>query len=381
MRTGSNLPRFLAVALRSRRLRDWLAITGVAACTLLVLVIASAFRSVTQAVESYAGQANADLWVAMPGTDNMIRGSFASMLPIEYRDSMTTIPGVAAADPVLKAFLTVQKLDSDAAHRATLLSVGYRAPGGLGGPPEFAAGRAPRGRHEIALDRAAAFRLAVHLGDTVGIAGHKVQVVGLTRGTNILATQFFFADIAASSIATDTRGKASFIVLKVQTGLDPAIVAAAVEARFPDLMVMSRRDFVNSNRREVTTGFVPMIALMGGLGMAAAAVLVGLLVNGAVEDRRDDIAILFALGAGLAPVTRGMLRGALRQAALGSVIGVLLAVILAIGLDRWMPIIPLRLTGLDVAIVVGIFVLASGVGATAPILALQNLDPMEAFRS
>ena len=72
----------LARALRGRPLRTFLTIAGIATCTLLVIVIVSAFRSVREAMSNYAGQPGVDLWVAPEGGDNLIRGSFISFIPL-----------------------------------------------------------------------------------------------------------------------------------------------------------------------------------------------------------------------------------------------------------------------------------------------------------
>lgn len=376
---GSTLPRLLAMALRSRRRRDWLAVTGIATCSVLVLVIVSAYRSVTRAMVAYVDQPGADMWVSLPGTDNLIRGSAGGLLSVELGDSLRALPGVAAADPVLKGFMTATTIGSPP-RRASLLSIGYRSPDGLGGPPALVAGRAPVGRREAAIDRAAAHRLGVDLGDTVSVANRNIAIVGITRGTNLLATQFIFADLAASAVSIDTRDKASFIVLRLERGTDPRAVAAAISAKFPDLMAHPRREFLANNASEIAAGFVPLLALMGGLGVAAAAVLVSLLVNGATAERHEDIVVLFALGTDLSDVLRGLLRGTLRQAGLGCGVGVLLALGLGMGLDRWFPEIPLTLTLLDTVGVVAIFAAASVFGAAIPMLGLQSVDPMEAFR-
>jgi ABC-type antimicrobial peptide transport system permease subunit len=370
----------LARAFRSRRRRDWLAIAGIATCTILVLVIVSAFRSVSRAVVAYADQPGADLWVSLPGTDNLIRGTAGGLLSVDYVDSIRAVAGVADADPVLKGFMTVTTTGSGTTTRASLLSIGYRAPDGLGGPPALVAGRAPAGRREAAIDRAAAHRLGVTVGDTIAIANRRITVVGITRGTNLLATQFMFADIAASSLSIDTRDKTSFVVVRVAPESDPAIVADQISDRFPDLIPHSRAEFLANNKAEISSGFVPLLGLMGGLGVVAAAVLVSLLVSGATAERHEDIVVVFALGAGVPAVLGGMLRGTLRQVALGCGGGLLAAFSLAAGLDRWFPEIPLTLTGPDIIAVVAIFAVAGVLGAAVPMFALQSVDPMEAFR-
>ena len=211
----------LARSLRGRPVRTFLAISGIGTSTLLVLILAASFRSVRTAMASYAGQQAVDLWIAPAGSDNLIRGSFASQLELALVDSIRAISGVARADPIIKGFLGIRPTGSrDPNRRLTLLAIGYRAPDGLGGPPGFFEGRAPAGRREITLDRAAAFRMQVGVGDTVVLGNRKVAVSGLTTGTNIIATQFMFAEFTAAAARVGVREKASLILVQFAPGAD-----------------------------------------------------------------------------------------------------------------------------------------------------------------
>ena len=178
--------RLLTKSLRGRRIRAVLAVAGIATCTLLVIIIASAFRSVRNAMTNYVGQEGFDLWIAPEGADNLIRGSFVSFVPIADVDSLRSVPGVAKADPILEAFLPVQLPGTkDPRKRLTLLTVGYRSPDGLGGAPAYFEGRAPKRANEVSLDRAAAYRLGVNIGDTIEVSGYRAIVSGLTVGATL----------------------------------------------------------------------------------------------------------------------------------------------------------------------------------------------------
>lgn len=371
----------LAKALRSRRAKPWLAATGVATSTLLVLVLAGAIHGVRNAMTSYVGQPAIDLWLAPPGADNLIRGSFASQIPLEYVDSVRAVAGVLVAQPIVKAFLTIEPLGRDrAAKRTTMLAIGYQVPDGLGGPPSFAEGEAPRGRREVALDRAAGVRLGVGVGDTIVLGGRKVAVRGLTRGTNMLATQFLFADFDAAMRLAGSRGGASFILIRLVTGLPADSMAQVLETRFPDYYVYPRTAFLAANQREVSAGILPLLSLLGVLGVAACAVLVGLLVHAVVEERRADIAILLALGTSTPAIAAGVLRHVLFLALLGIGTGCGLSWGLAAVLDQVAPAIPLAIAPGDAGIVAVVFLLASLVAALMPVLRLGRIDPLEAFR-
>jgi putative ABC transport system permease protein len=374
--------RLLTKSLRGRRVRTGLAVAGVATCTLLVIVIASAYRSVRTAMSDYAGQAAVDLWIAPQGADNMIRGSFVSFIPLADVESLRAVPGVAAADPILQGFLPVKSLKSNGPQkRLTLLTVGFRLPDGLGGPPAYIKGRAPRAGDEVALDKAAAYRLSVGVGDTIEFIDREVVVAGLTTGTNILATQFVFADFDRVASASNTVGQASFVLIKLAPEAERERVIQTIEKRFPGLRAYAREHFVESNEREVSAGFVPLLTLVTVLGVGAAALLVGLLILSVVDERRGDIAVLMALGTGARAVGRGVLAQATALASKGAFIGVALSYGLNAALEAALPTIPLRISALDVALIALLFIMTGLGAALAPVVQLSAIDPLEAFRS
>ncbi len=365
-------------ALRSRRVRFWLATAGTATSTLLVLVLAAAYRSVRESVAGYAGQSGVDLWVAPVGTDNLIRSS--SLFSSQLVDSARAVVGVLSVAPVVRAFLSVKGRRGPQQRRLTLLGIGYAAPDGLGGPPVFAAGHAPRGLHEVALDRAAAHRLRIGVGDTAWVNGRAEKVVGLTARTNLLATQFLFGDIAAAGPASGIGGKASFLAVRLAAGARPDSVAQTITERLPDVAVFTREAFVANNLREVSSGFLPLLALIGILGVSAATVLVTLLLYSVIEDRRAEMAVLLALGAEAMLVGRGVVRQAAKLLGLGGVMGLVLAVTLGRILDRALPTVPLTFATSDVVAVIAVFVVFGVAAAILPVLRLHRIDPLEAFR-
>jgi ABC-type antimicrobial peptide transport system permease subunit len=365
-------------ALRSRRVRFWLATAGIATSTLLVLVLVAAYRSVRASVTGYAGQPGIDLWVAPVGTDNLIRSS--SLFSSRLADSVGALPSVGAAAPVVRAFLTVRGGRGDDRRRLTLLGIGYPAPNGLGGPPRFAGGRAPHGLHEVALDRAAAHILRVGIRDTVWVNGRAAVVSGLTAQTNLLATQFVFGDIGAAGPASGIAGKASFLAVRLTPGANADAVARTIMEQFPDVVAFSRAAFVANNLREVSAGFLPLLALLGILGVSAATVLVTVLLYSLVEDRRAEMAVLLALGAEATLVGRGVVRQAAKLVTLGGLLGVALAVGLGWSLDRVLPTVPLTFAASDVAEVLVVFIVFGIGAAVVPVVRLHRIDPLEAFR-
>jgi hypothetical protein len=373
--------RVLHGALRGRRVRSLLTGIGVATAAMLVLVLVATYRSLASGVLAYVGQPAVDLWVAPVGTDNLIRSS--ALIEREAVARLAEVPGVAQAHAVLRGFVTVEPVHPRGAlpvPRLTLLAVGYRAPRGLGGPPVVAAGRAPEIGRQVALDRAAAYRLGVRVNDTVQVGTLRLRVVGLTRGTNLIATQFLFLPLGTARRAQRLSGSASFVAVHVTEGADPARVARAIEARDTTLAVFSRAEFIANNLREAMTGVVPVIGMLAVLGVAVASVLVVLLIHGLVEERRGEIAVCFALGSGLSQVGEALMVRALVLVTAGAIGGTALAYLLQQVLDRVLPTVELVFGRWDHLVVLAVFCAAGVLAAAVPVLRLGRVDPLEAFR-
>lgn len=371
----ASLHALVTAAVRTRRTRSGVAIAGIAASSLLVLTLAAAVRSLNDGLEAYVSGAGGDLWIGPAGTDNFMRSG--GFIPLEWKQAVEATSGVSRVDPLLRTFVRVEA----GPRHTTQLVLGWRGPDGLGGPGTVVSGRRVAGLGEVMLDRAAAFRLGVGVGDSVHAGGERYRVVGLTRGTNLLALQLLFADYGAVEDVLGTFGRTSFLVARLENGAVKEEIAARVRATLPGACVVTREAFLANNVYEATSGFRPILVLVAGLGLAVAGVFVALLTQGLVEDKRSDVAVLLALGAPVATVVRGALHHLLGVMIVGCLVGISLARVTGWVLDSSLPTMALTFR-IEDAVIVGLAFLVAGiVSAVFPILRLQRVDPLEAFRA
>ena len=363
----------IAKGLRGGGVRFLICASGIAVSTMLVLVLSGAYRGVSTSVIAYTGQRGFDIWVAPKGTDNLMRSS--GFLSEASLDEIRRIPGVARVDPIIKAFVTAEGKGG----RLTLLGIGLRTPGGLGGPPVLQSGKMPVLAGEVAIDRSAAHRLEVTIGDDLQINGNKSSIVGITSGTNLLATQFVFGNIDSNRSAF--YPVASFGIVETTAGAAAPEVATRIRKACPQLEVMTRDAFTENSLREIGAGFRPVLFLISGLGVASAALLVAFLIEGVVEARRAELAVLLAAGATQTAIGAGLLLHAATLLGSGIAAGAASAYLLAYILDIVAPVIQLAYSMLDLLMVVIVLSLAGGVAALVPLVRLRDIDPLEAFRS
>jgi putative ABC transport system permease protein len=379
-RRSPGVSSLISKAIRARRIRAVLSVIGVATSTLLVLVLLAVFRNPVESVSDYLAQPGLDAWVMPSGTDNLVRT--AGFLPMSIVNGIREIEGVERADPLVRVFVRVTSRASRAAHERSrmLLALGYRVPDGLGGPAEFDRGRPPHGALEVALDRAAAYRLGVGLGDTVRVNDRPCRVVGLTRKSNVLVTQFLFFDFEVAENTSGLSDQTSFVVARAKPGM-AADVIRRIADEFRGTEVLSGPAFLDNSVRESASGFVPVLTLIAILGVLASALLVALLVQGLMEDRRSDIAVLGAMGAGILRIGVAMIVHAFALVAAGTLLGAIAARGLEAVLDRLVPTVQLAFATRDVVLTLAAFAVAGVLGALAPVMRLRAVDPLEAFRT
>jgi ABC-type antimicrobial peptide transport system permease subunit len=263
--------------------------------------------------------------------------------------------------------------------RLTLLGIRFRPPDGLGGPSTIVAGRLPRRPGEAALDQSAAHLLHVRLNDTLVINGTRELIVAITAGTNLLASQFVFEGTDSSTEAL--LPVASFGLIQLRAHADREQVRLAIMRRFPDVQVMTPGMFLANNLREVGTGFRPMLLLISLLGITSSALLVAFLVESLVEGRRNELAVLLAIGIPPPAIVAGLSLHVAKLLACGIVAGAIAAHALAAIIDFVAPVIPLSYTVKDLFIVAAILGASGFVASLVPIARLRHIDPLEAFRS
>ena len=205
-------------------------------------------------------------------------------------------------------------------------------------------------------------------------------MVGVTRGTNLLATQFAFVDHQAADDALGAMGRPSFLVVRLAPGARFESVKKAIEERVPRSAAFSRDEFVGNNVREISAGVLPVLALVTGLGFAVAVALVALLAQGLADDRRRDVAVLLALGASARAVGLGVLAHVEKVVFLGAAAGAAAAWVTSAVLDLLAPTVELSFRATDPIVAPAAFGAAAALAALGPVLRLARIDPVEAFR-
>jgi putative ABC transport system permease protein len=347
---------------------------GVGVSVALMLFLAGAYGGVSTEANGYVAQRPVTVWVAQRNSTNLVRST--SFLGGATTDAVRTAAGVADVTPLLRLIttLTIRRkgftafvCGIDSANAATR--------------PMIVEGTGALGHGNIVVDRALARRTGLTVGDTLSIQGRTFRVSGISSGTNVVISQFTFIALDDAQKLLGFPNVVSFLLVQAKPGVTPATLAVTLRDEQPDLNVFTAEQFVANNLEELQTGLLPILATVALFGAIIGASVVTLLLYGAILDRREDYAVVKAIGAGAGYVRLLVLGQSIASVACGYVVGLALYFASAPLIVRIVPVFISALSLEDAARIALATLVMGAVGALVPILRLQRIHPAEAFRA
>jgi putative ABC transport system permease protein len=377
-----SLGRFLvcARALRPSRPRTAVSILGIALVYFLAVFLSAVFNYANNSFHAYLHRAGNDIWVTPKGTSSVVRSS--QSLPFYIEDIIRQIDGVEDVSPVVRAFINLRTVPEvpRAITGPIFVAFGYMGPGGLGGPPVLRVGHPPQAVDEITIDRAAAFRLGVGIGDKVWFADRELRITGITDRTNLIVSQIVFFDLQSAITEDVAPGGASFFIVRVRDGASPATITALIAGALPWVSAFELDEFYRLNQQENSAGYVEIISVIYTLCVVVSFAIVAAILSALVAERQSDVALFFALGAPRGAVGSALCAIGLVLAGAGAVLGLAIGYAAQLLLDAFYPVIPLDLD-LGAALRLGLLLMASGLVASfVPIFRLGEIDPFQVFK-
>ncbi|MEP7335814.1 MAG: ABC transporter permease, partial [Actinomycetota bacterium] len=244
----------------------------------------------------------------------------------------------------------------------------------------LAAGRAPRARGELVLDRVVAEEHGLEVGSTVSYRGTRLDVVGLSRGTTAWMTPLAFATRATLNSLNRQPRTASFFLVRPRDGVAPAALAARIERAVPGVSALTRDEAAANDRRLYTDAFKGPLLAMVAIAFAVAILVIGLTVYGSTSERSREYATLKAIGLRNGPLLRLAGGQAAALALTGTVAGTLLAFAAVRAASALAPKYLIAVTVESVALIAIAALVMALVAAFLPARYLARLDPATAFR-
>lgn len=355
--------------------RFLIAAGGVAFATLLILIMVALYRGFLTRITSFFEKIPADLFVVQEGVRDMFHSP--SLLPNRLLSKIEATEGVERAD---RFVYRIAPFEHDGKPLDAFL-IGFDTERDFNGPPEMEEGKRVPERDEVVIDRVFAQRNDIKIGDTLTIAKRDFRVVGIAREAHLIFNQFFFIPIRDMEELFELEDFTNFFAVSLAAGTDPSDVIHRLQDDLPGTNVLTHKEFLENHKRELLTGFRPILTVLVAIGLAIAAAIVGLVIYNSTIEKSREYGILKALG-----MTNSRLYAVvLEQAILAGVAGFLTGIGLAAALIRILEVkVPEFVTALvtkDVALVGAALLFVSLFAAILPALRINRIDPALVFRS
>jgi putative ABC transport system permease protein len=158
------------------------------------------------------------------------------------------------------------------------------------------AGAMPQKGDDVLAGSEAAARLGLAQGSPVTIEGRSFVVSGVLAPTGSEDDKMLFADLHALQQAADKENRVHFVeVAALCSGCPIDEITAQIAEKLPATDIKAMQQVVKS--RMMTVDFVKHLALaVSGVILLTACVMIGLSVFSSVNERKNEIGLLRALG-------------------------------------------------------------------------------------
>ncbi len=350
-----------------------ISVGGVALALLLILSLDAVFTGVERQVTAYIENSGADIWVSQADVRNMHMAS--SSLPDSVR-KVKYVPGVASVTPI--HYLTNNVVAGDERNLAYIIGLPENAE--LGGPWEISSGRSLPGEGEAIINRNVAEKSGIALGDTVEILGEEFKVIGLSEGTLSLVNSVAFISMKDFEQMRGSYDTISFLLVKVNDGESPEVVAACIQAQVRDVTVQTRNEFAAQERQVVKDMSTDVITIMNLIGFLIGLAVMALTVYTSTLSRSREYGMLKALGAHNADLYRTVLAQAILSVILGFLFGLILTLMLTIVIPIFGSNLLLEVSRISLLKVGSVSLVIAAISAMIPIRQIARLDPAMVFR-
>jgi putative ABC transport system permease protein len=309
---------FLEVVTRSlkrRPVRTGLTLLGISVGIAAVVALIGLSRGLVTSWSSGMKSRGTDIVV------NNMRGSLTpKAFPASTRDRIAHLPGVSATCMILVDLMSIEN--------AELMIVSGREWGCFAWENlKLVSGRMPKDQNEraVVLGTTAADILKKKVGDTVQIETEELAVVGLVNGGAFVENGSLILSLSVAQQITGNQDQISAIDVRVTPGTDLQRLGAEMNRLIPEARADPAGEHVANSE-----GYRVINAMSWGTSLLA--VLVGVLgvtntMLMSVFERKQEIAILLAIGWKRSRIVRMILWESALLGFLGGILGVLFGVV------------------------------------------------------
>jgi putative ABC transport system permease protein len=160
-----------------------------------------------------------------------------------------------------------------------------------------------------------------------------------------------------------------------------AAVAERLEREKPDLQVFTSEEFAKAIRKEIDESFLPIIAILVGIGFIVGAAVVGLTIYTATIERSREFGVMKAVGGSPGFLYRIVLSQSAVLTSAGFVAGFAAALAAARLASQLVPEFATRFELPDLGFVLAITLAMAVIASFVPVQRINSIDPGSVFKA
>lgn len=352
-----------------------ISVGGVAFAVVLILILRGLYSGITDQATEYIRSVDTDLWVAQEGTPGDFFHS-VSLIPKKSEAALESVEGVARVLPLVGRPVVFRLNGAD----VDFFLLGIDPETGVGGPPAIEEGRATPQEGEIVVDRVFADNYELEVGDALDVRGAPLDIVGIARGGNTVASQFAWGNIADVAKLLEAPNIVNYFLVSTD-GASPKAVADRIRREVPGTKPLSSEEFAFKNTADLREGFLPILWVLLLIAVAIGTAVIGLTIYTATIEKTREYGVLKALGFTNRRLFRVVYQQSLIAASGGFFVGTVISFVLAELVEQLLPSFVASIRPTDVALAATAAIAMALISSFVPLRPLARLDPAQVFRA
>jgi putative ABC transport system permease protein len=353
--------------------RFTISVAGVAFAVMLILIVLALYRGFSESGQTFR-ELPGQLWVVQEGTVDPFHS--VSLVRPEELDGLRDIDDVEAVFPVLSRLMEFSVDGSVANGRIVALDIDPSFPVPADDRRRFLP---PEGT--LVIDDVLSRKTGLRAGDSASFAGVQLVVDHVQPPSADAFNPFIFTNYSDAERIFGRGELVSYGVVVVSPDADFRRVAAMIDERSPGLTVFTQDEFAESIRREIDESFLPIIAVLVGIGFVVGAAVVGLTIYTATIERAREFGVMKAVGGSAGFLYRIVLSQSVMLSAAGFVVGLAVAWVVAELVREAVPDFVTIFQVRDIAAVFGATLLMAVIASFVPVRRINAIDPAMVFKA
>jgi putative ABC transport system permease protein len=352
-----------------RPARTIVSILGISLGVLLIVFTVGLANGSMRERAAREANVNAEIFVRPSGSMG-ISGQEAFRLPVAWAEEFEKIEGVKKAVPFGQQ--TIEVADSKTGERLIegINFDDYASMVGLA----IIEGRKLRTGDEIIVDTGFQGQKKLKVGDKMKMWQREFTVVGTyepAAGARV--------KIPLLTMQTQLGGeeKATAVLVKVEEGVKPEIVAGAINKKFPETQIIFTKDL-----EELYMQAIPALGIFLNVIIGVAAIISALVIlltmYTTVTERTRQIGIMKSLGMSNREISWIITQEALLISFCGIIFGIILTIVLRFLLS-YITTLEVEISPLVISIITVVGLLGGAIGGLYPALKAAKLDAVDAL--